>query len=90
MQITLHRVLVTASLILSAASALADDPSADSENFSPYELVGDWQFVNSNSGKKYGGDIKVNVDRLDKPGAMRGTISYDCRQLNDVCELAPF
>ena len=85
MQITLPRISVAASLLLFAASAVADDPPANSENFSPYELVGDWQFMNSNSGTKYGGDIKVRVNRLDKPGTMRGTISYDGRQLNDVC-----
>ncbi|MCV2357625.1 hypothetical protein LNV08_01400 [Paucibacter sp. TC2R-5] len=58
---------------------------ADLENFKPYELVGDWIFLNSSSGTKYGGDVAVKIDKLDKLGTMRGMISYDGRQLNDAC-----
>jgi hypothetical protein len=85
MQIFFYRFLATAVFILWSGSVLADDPPASVESFSPYELVGDWQFVNSNSGTKYGGDIRIKVTGLDKSGSMRGTISYDGRQLNDSC-----
>lgn len=85
MHTTFRRVLATVPFILATASAVADDQSTKPESFRPYELVGDWQFVNTNSGTKYGGDIKLKVDSMDNSGAMRGVISYDGRQLNDVC-----
>lgn len=85
MQITFHRIVTTAAFIVWSGAVLADDQPTSVESFSPYELAGDWQFVNSNSGTKYGGDIKVKVNGIDKSGSMRGMISYDGRQLNDSC-----
>ncbi|MEJ8838081.1 hypothetical protein [Ramlibacter sp. AN1133] len=85
MHSTLRRVLAVVLAFLATAPAVADDQSTKSESFTPYELVGDWQFINTNSGTKFGGDIKIKVDRIDNSGAMRGLISYDGRQMNDVC-----
>lgn len=85
MKTTSFRVLATITFILLAASSVAEEEPNKPEGFSPYELVGGWQFVNSSSGNKYGGDIRVKVNSMDKPGVMRGMISYDGRQLNDVC-----
>lgn len=79
-----HPVRIVRITDAQLAESKADQP-AKLENFSPYELVGNWQFVSSNSGTTYGGDIKVSVGSMDKSGAMRGMISYDGRQLNDAC-----
>lgn len=85
MQRTTHRFLALAGFFLWSVTASATDALPKVESFVPYELVGEWQFVNSNSGAKYGGDIKVKVNSLEKPGSMRAVISYDGRQLNDIC-----
>jgi hypothetical protein len=85
MTVTFPRLLAVALLALLSLSVFADDQATSLAGFNPYELVGGWQFVNSNSGTKYGGEIKVKVNSLEKSGSMRGTISYDGRQLNDSC-----
>ena len=81
----ISRLFVTGMFVLLPGFVSADDQSASVRDFSPYELVGEWQFVNSRSGTKYGGDVKVKVNGIDKAGSMRGSISYDGRQLNDSC-----
>ncbi len=58
-------------------------------SFQPYQLVGDWNFVNSNTGNKYGGNIEVDVKAMDSKGTMHGLISYDGRQTNDKCGTKP-
>lgn len=57
--------------------------------FKPYKLLGDWQFVNTNSGVKFGGGIEVIIESIDQKGVMRGRISYDGRQTNDKCGTKP-
>lgn len=85
MQRTVHRFLALFGFFLWSVTTSAADPSPKAEGFVPYELVGGWQFVNSNSGAKFGGEIKVKVNSLEKSGSMRAVVSYDGRQLNDSC-----
>lgn len=71
--------------MLSAAMCFADDKMQKSEDFKPYKLAGDWKFVNSNTGVKYGGDVEVVINNMDSKGVLHGRISYDGRQTNDKC-----
>ena len=84
MQTYFSRFLAILMLLPLAVSVGAQESPAKAESFIPYELVGGWQFVN-NGGTKYSGDIKVKINSVDTTGAMRGMISYDGRQTNDVC-----
>ena len=63
----------------------ANEATVKPETFKPFELTGDWYFTNNNSGVRYGGDVKVSIVSIDATGVMRGKVSYDGRQTNDVC-----
>jgi len=71
--------------VMSIVPTFADDASRTPNDFKPYKLVGNWQFVNSNTGRNYGGDIEVAITSIDGNGTMHGLISYDGRQTNDKC-----
>ena len=75
--------------MLSRMSTFADDKTQAPENFKPYDMVGNWKFVNSNTGANYGGDIEVVINSIDSKGIMHGLISYDGRQTNDQCGTKP-
>lgn len=76
-------------LIITATKAFSQTSDAGTKSFEPYKLVGDWNFVNSNTGTKYGGDIEVVVKAMEPNGTMHGLISYDGRQTNDKCGTKP-
>ena len=83
-----HRNLLRIIIILMTglcSASYSAEPSAQTEPFTPYRLVGGWSFVNSNTGTKYGGDAKVNIDSIGTSGLMHATVSYDGRQTNDIC-----
>ena len=74
---------------MSTAASYADEKIQGVDTFKPYKLVGGWKFVNSSTGRNYGGDIEVEVSRVDEKGIMHGRISYDGRQSNDRCGTKP-
>lgn len=76
--------LVGFSLIV-MLSAVVSANEATSEAFKPYSLVGNWHFTNANTGVKFGGDMKVQINTIDNSGVMRGQLSLDGRQTNDNC-----
>jgi hypothetical protein len=80
----LHQV---ASFLMSLLSAVASagELTPASAAFKPFGLVGEWTFVSAESGRRYGGEIKVEVKTIDSVGVMRGSVSYDGRQTNDNC-----
>ena len=65
--------------------AYASEVVGQSVAFKPYELVGDWNFVNSSTGTQFKGDVKITLTNVDSASVMRGKLSYDGRQTNDVC-----
>jgi len=77
--------LTLSSQFFVAELAAASEGSGQPAAFKPFELVGDWRFTNSNTGTRYGGAVKVLVTSADSSGVMRGKISYDGTQTNDVC-----
>ena len=85
MKINFARIACYLIAMSSILPAFADDKPQKAEDFRPYKLIGDWKFVNSNSGRNYGGDIEVTITSIDGNGIMRGRISYDGRQTNDQC-----
>ncbi len=70
--------------IVISTPTLAQDAASKPERFTPFELVGEWQFTNS-GGVRYGGDVKVAVTSIDGNSLMRGLVSYDGRQTNEKC-----
>ena len=83
-----HTSLAIAALLFALTCtgvAVADEKAEQAVPFKPFELVGNWQFTNTDTGVRYDGDIKVAVGSIDTNGAMRGRISYDGRQSNDNC-----
>lgn len=85
MKIGLLRPICSLAIFLAPTARSADESTSKIDAFAPYELVGDWHFTNSTSGRKYGGDVKVTIDSIDGAGVMRGKVSYDGRQTNDMC-----
>ena len=83
---TAWAVFVSAVAVFPVVAQTAPQATPD---FKPYKLVGGWQFTNSNTGAKYGGDIEVAIESVDQKGVMRGRISYDGRQTNDKCGTKP-
>ena len=80
---TLLAVLCT--LLVPLHSAFGNEGAGPTVPFKPYELVGDWNFVNSNTGVQFKGDVKVMLTSIDASGVMRGKVSYDGRQTNNAC-----
>lgn len=64
---------------------LAAQDAGKAADFKPFQLVGEWKFVNLNTGVNYGGAIEIDVNGIDGKGIMKGKISYDGRQTNDKC-----
>jgi len=60
-------------------------PAVSAADFRPYKLVGAWNFTNSNTGARYGGDVAVDIKSMESNGSMRGLLSYDGTQTNDRC-----
>lgn len=73
------------ALVTTSGLARENTPKA---SFLPYELLGDWQFTNTN-GVRYRGDVRVSVESGGGDGAMHGRISYDGQQTNDKCTTKP-
>ena len=69
---------------LTGLPSMAQDATQAAE-FKPFQLVGGWEFLNANTGVKYGGAIEIAVNAVDSKGVMKGQISYDGRQTNDKC-----
>ena len=80
MKFTFRTVLLTA-VFLGTGTVLAQAK----EEFRPFKLEGDWKFTNTNTGSSFGGDVQVDVERVDEKGVMWGKASYDGRQTNDKC-----
>lgn len=73
------------SCLLGCTSAIAADPTAANDAFKPFKLVGGWDFTSINSGRKYSGDVRIEVNTFAANGVMQGKVSFDGRQTNDNC-----
>lgn len=73
------------SLLLGLTSATAADSNNANDAFKPYKLVGGWDFTSGNSGRKYSGDVWIEVNAIAADGIMHGKVSFDGRQTNDNC-----
>jgi hypothetical protein len=65
--------------------AIAQAQKGSADQFKPFKMSGEWTFVSSNTGRKYGGDASLDVKEIDGGGKMRGIVSFDGRQTNDNC-----
>lgn len=84
----MRTAMVLLVLLPAVPVVIAQDAASQANAFRPYELVGEWQFTNTN-GVRYRGDIKVAIASADPNGVMRGRVSYDGRQTNDKCTTRP-
>jgi len=73
------------SSLLGFTSATAADSITPNDAFKPYKLVGGWDFTSASSGRKYSGDVWIEVNALAANGIMQGKVSFDGRQTNDNC-----
>jgi hypothetical protein len=85
MRITASRGAGIALFTLISATVSAQGSLPDPARFAPFKLAGDWRFTSNNTGRKYRGDIEVDVQSIDASGVMHGQISHDGRQTNDLC-----
>ena len=76
-------------LAITGTKAVSQTDTGANKSFEPYKLVGDWDFINSNTGRKFGGNIEVSIKSMEANGTMHGLISYDGRQTNDNCGTKP-
>ena len=77
--------IIFAALLACSGIVSAQGQQPSSEVFRPFQMTGEWNFINDESGRKYSGDVILDVQAVDGAGKMRGTVSFDGRQTNDNC-----
>ena len=55
------------------------------QNKTLIKMAGEWTFVSSNTGRKYRGDVRLDVWETNGSGKMQGIVYFDGRQTNDIC-----
>lgn len=78
-------VFVFGTILGYSSLASAQEQKGSPDQFKPFKMSGEWTFVGSNSGRKYGGNASLDVKEIDGSGKMRGMVSFDGRQTNDNC-----
>ena len=81
---SMRAATIALSALMTGSVAAQTSPSSSAE-FAPFKLIGGWVFTSHNTNRRFQGDIEVDVQTIDAAGVMHGRISYDGRQMNDLC-----